>query len=147
MSYLMAIFMGLIQGVAEFLPISSSGHLALFQRFFGMENLEETHMFFTILLHFGTLLSVCVVYWQDVIDMVREFFLGVASLFSRRRGREAPSGPAACIVGHCGNPSALCDGVGKETAGEAVLQQHHGLHRTYRYRLHPVLRRPYGPGT
>lgn len=90
MSYLMAIFMGLIQGVAEFLPISSSGHLALFQTFFGMEDVEETHMFFTILLHFGTLLSVCVVYWQDVIDMIREFFLGVASLFSRRRGRGGP---------------------------------------------------------
>ena len=38
LSYLMAILMGIIQGVAEFLPISSSGHLALFQQFFGMEN-------------------------------------------------------------------------------------------------------------
>ena len=40
MTYLMAVFMGLIQGVAEFLPISSSGHLALFQTFFGMEDVE-----------------------------------------------------------------------------------------------------------
>ena len=40
MTYLMAVFMGLIQGVAEFLPISSSGHLALFQTFFGMEDLD-----------------------------------------------------------------------------------------------------------
>ena len=37
----MSILMGIIQGVAEFLPISSSGHLALFQTFFGMENMEE----------------------------------------------------------------------------------------------------------
>jgi len=87
LSYLMAILMGIIQGVAEFLPISSSGHLALFQRFFGMENVEETHMFFTILLHFGTLLSVCVVYWQDIVDMVRELFLGIAALSPRRHGR------------------------------------------------------------
>ena len=44
LTYPMSIFMGFLQGVAEFLPISSSGHLALFQSFFGMENLEETQM-------------------------------------------------------------------------------------------------------
>ena len=72
LSYLMSILMGLIQGVAEFLPISSSGHLALFQAFFGMEDVEANHMFFTVLLHFGTLISVCVVYWRDILDMIRE---------------------------------------------------------------------------
>ena len=54
----MSIFMGIIQGVAEFLPISSSGHLALFQAYFGMEDMESNYMFFTVLLHFGTLISV-----------------------------------------------------------------------------------------
>ncbi|HJG86143.1 undecaprenyl-diphosphate phosphatase [Pseudoflavonifractor capillosus] len=83
MNYLMSILMGLIQGVAEFLPISSSGHLTLFQAFFGMENMEETHMFFTVLLHFGTLISVCIVYWRDIIDMIREFFLGIRALAVR----------------------------------------------------------------
>ena len=48
MTYFMSILMGIIQGVAEFLPISSSGHLALFQTFFGMENMEEKYMFFTV---------------------------------------------------------------------------------------------------
>ena len=56
MTYLSAVLMGILQGVAEFLPISSSGHLALFQRFFAVENYEETQMFFTVLLHQGTLL-------------------------------------------------------------------------------------------
>ena len=73
MTYFMSILMGIIQGVAEFLPISSSGHLALFQTFFGMENMEEKYMFFTVLLHFGTLISVCMVYWRDIVDMIREF--------------------------------------------------------------------------
>ncbi len=81
MSYLMAILMGLIQGIAEFLPISSSGHLVLFQTFFGMENVEETHLFFTVLLHLGTLISVCIFYWRDILDLIREFFLGIAALF------------------------------------------------------------------
>ena len=85
MSYLFSIAMGFLQGVAEFLPISSSGHLTLFQYFFSPEqNPEELDMLFTILLHFGTLISVCVYYWQDVIGMIREFFLGLADLFSRR---------------------------------------------------------------
>ena len=84
MTYFMSILMGIIQGVAEFLPISSSGHLALFQSFFGMENMEEKYMFFTVLLHFGTLISVCMVYWRDIVDMIREFFLGIAALAGRK---------------------------------------------------------------
>ena len=84
MTYLLSILMGIIQGVAEFLPISSSGHLALFQTFFGMENVEEKYMFFTVQLHFGTLISVCVVYWRDIADMIREFFLGIAALAGRK---------------------------------------------------------------
>lgn len=95
MTYLSSILMGILQGVAEFLPISSSGHLALFQHFFGAENYEETQLFFTVLLHLGTLLSVFVYYWQDVLDMIREFFLLVGSLFSRRGGRESAAVPPA----------------------------------------------------
>ena len=84
MTYLLSILMGIIQGVAEFLPISSSGHLALFQTFFGMENVEEKYMFFTVLLHFGTFISVCVVYWRDILDMIREFFLGIGALAGKK---------------------------------------------------------------
>ena len=84
MNYLFSIAMGFLQGVAEFLPISSSGHLALFQSFFGMENVEEKYMFFTVLLHFGTFISVCAVYWRDIVDMIREFFLGIAALAGKK---------------------------------------------------------------
>ena len=87
----------IIQGVAEFLPISSSGHLALFQTFFGMENMEEKYMFFTVLLHFGTLISVCMVYWRDIVDMIREFFLGIAALAGRKDTGVAPP-PARRMV-------------------------------------------------
>lgn len=100
MGYISAILMGALQGVAEFLPISSSGHLALFQRFFAMENYEETQMFFTVLLHLGTLISVFVYYWHDIIDMIREFFLAIGDLFhaKQRRGRPAPTPPARRLV-------------------------------------------------
>ncbi len=95
MSYLSVVLMGILQGVAEFLPISSSGHLALFQHFFGMEDFEKTQLFFTVLLHFGTFLSVCVYYFQDIVDMIREFFLGVRDL---ARGSQTPPPPARRMV-------------------------------------------------
>lgn len=90
--------MGFLQGVAEFLPISSSGHLALFTYFFGAENPEEADLFFTVLLHFGTLVAVCVYYWRDILDMIREFFLGIASIASPKGNRSAPPPPARRLV-------------------------------------------------
>ena len=95
MTYISSVLMGVLQGVAEFLPISSSGHLALFQHFFGGENYEETQMFFTVLLHLGTLISVFIYYWRDVLDLIREFFLGLAALFSRDKGVGSRTPPPA----------------------------------------------------
>lgn len=95
MNYISSVLMGLLQGVAEFLPISSSGHLALFQHFFSVENYEETQLFFTVLLHLGTLISVFVYYWRDIWEMIREFFLLLGTLFSRRGGRESATPPPA----------------------------------------------------
>lgn len=95
MTYISSILMGILQGVAEFLPISSSGHLALFQHFFGAENYEETQMFFTVLLHLGTLLSVFVYYWRDVLALIREFFLGIRDICSHDEERERQAPPPA----------------------------------------------------
>ena len=60
--------LGLFQGLAEFLPISSSGHLNLMQALFGL-NLDH-QLLFNILLHVGTLIAVMVVFWKDWIDML-----------------------------------------------------------------------------
>lgn len=87
MSYLMSAVLGFVQGVAEFLPISSSGHLTLLQHFFGM---EEPDNLFNILLHFATLMAVCVYYIQDVLEMIVEFFRGIAAVFSRNPSRGHP---------------------------------------------------------
>lgn len=67
-----AIILGLVQGVAEFLPISSSGHLAILQNLFNMSDIEGGHMFFDVLLHFGTLVAICFMYWSDITRMFRE---------------------------------------------------------------------------
>ena len=94
MTYLQAAVLGVVQGVAEFLPISSSGHLTLFQHFFGM---QEPDTLFNILLHFATLLAVCIYYWKDIWEMILEFFRGIAALFSRKGGSEPPP-PARRLV-------------------------------------------------
>ena len=87
MTYLMSVILGVVQGVAEFLPISSSGHLTLLQYFFGMENTDNL---FNILLHFATLLAVCVVYFQDIAEMVVEFFALIGDMFQGRRSKGNP---------------------------------------------------------
>lgn len=70
MSILQAIILGIIQGIAEFLPISSSGHLAIAQNLFHMET--EGGLFFDIMLHLGTLAAVFVVYRKDILRMIVE---------------------------------------------------------------------------
>ena len=87
MTFWMALVLGVVQGVAEFLPISSSGHLSLLQHFFGM---EEPDNLYNILLHFATLAAVCVVYWRDSEEMIVEFFRGAAALIGggdKKQGR------------------------------------------------------------
>ena len=78
MTFLQSILLGLIQGVAEFLPISSSGHLAIAQNLLNIN--AEVPAFYDVLLHLGTLVAVFVAYWQDICDMVREFFCGIGDL-------------------------------------------------------------------
>ena len=71
MTIIKAIILGIIQGLAEFLPISSSGHLALAKGFFGM---EEAPMAFDVFLHLGTLIAVFAIYYKDIFEIIKEFF-------------------------------------------------------------------------
>lgn len=84
MNMLYAILLGLVQGVAEFLPISSSGHLALFEKILGTGTLAamDDSAAFNIMLHLATLVAVVVAYWQDIRGMVAEcvsMFRGIKS--------------------------------------------------------------------
>jgi undecaprenyl-diphosphatase len=68
MTVLQAIFLGAVQGLTEFLPVSSSGHLVLFQKILGI---AEPALFFDTLVHGGTLVAVFVVLWQDIWAILR----------------------------------------------------------------------------
>ena len=96
MTYLKAILLGLVQGIAEFLPISSSGHLAIARNLLNMEGAGSIPEFFDVLLHLGTLIAVFAAYWSDIRDMVVEFFRGIGDL--AHRSTPTPVPPARRLI-------------------------------------------------
>lgn len=81
MGVLESIVLGIVQGLTEFLPVSSSGHLVLLQNVFGF---SEPQLFFDTMLHLGTLIAVVVVMWQSILDLFRKpirlLYLVIATL-------------------------------------------------------------------
>lgn len=71
MSNLDAIILGLIQGLTEFLPVSSSGHLVIFQHLLG---LKQPGVTFEVMVHLGTLLAVFIALWRDLVQLIRRPF-------------------------------------------------------------------------
>lgn len=77
MTIIQAILLGLVQGLAEFLPISSSGHLILARALMGISEATaqtDVYLIFDILMHAGTLIAVAVVFWRDWLDILKNPF-------------------------------------------------------------------------
>ncbi|MCI9678726.1 MAG: undecaprenyl-diphosphate phosphatase [Oscillospiraceae bacterium] len=96
MSLLNALILGLIQGVAEFLPISSSGHLSIAQNLLGLKVAGSDDIFFDVLLHLGTLAAVFAAYWGDIREMVLEFFRAIGDIRQGGMPRSIP--PARRLI-------------------------------------------------
>jgi undecaprenyl-diphosphatase len=75
MSVLEAIILGIIQGLTEFLPVSSSGHLELAKVILGDNSVPEESMLMTVVLHGATALSTIVVFRKDILDLLKGLFL------------------------------------------------------------------------
>ncbi len=80
MSILQGLLQGIIQGLTEFLPVSSSGHLTLFQHFFGLSGNDS--LFFDLMLHLGTLAAVIAAFYEDLWDMLKEVGKMVKEIFT-----------------------------------------------------------------
>ena len=96
MSVLTAVVLGLVQGIAEFLPISSSGHLAIAEHLLSIQGASNVPDFFDVLLHLGTLVAVFAAYWDDIRDMIVEFFTGIGDLAHHRTPNPVP--PARRLI-------------------------------------------------
>ena len=77
--YISIIIQGVIQGLTEFLPISSSGHLSVAQHFLGI---EEAGLLISIVLHLGTLVAVFIAFFKDILGLIKEFFLTIKDVFT-----------------------------------------------------------------
>ena len=73
MNWLQALLLGLLQGLTEYLPVSSSGHLAIGQALFGLDD-GSSNLAFTVLLHVATVLSTVVILWSEIVWLFRDLF-------------------------------------------------------------------------
>ncbi|MBQ2687060.1 MAG: undecaprenyl-diphosphate phosphatase [Clostridia bacterium] len=80
MDYILAALQGVVQGLTEFLPVSSSGHLNMFQHFTGISG--EGNLFFNVMLHLGTLVAVCIFYYKLIFRLIKAFGSMVKKLFT-----------------------------------------------------------------
>ena len=95
MTLFSSVILGLIQGITEFLPISSSGHLAIAEHLLHTSGMK-TPAFFDVLLHLGTLVAVFIAYWSDIRDMIVELIAGARDL--ARRSTPNPVPPARRLI-------------------------------------------------
>ncbi len=78
MGILEAVIQGIVQGLTEFLPISSSGHLLMSQHILGV---QDNNLFFDVMLHIGTLLAVIAVYYKSIWKLIKAFFEIIGNIF------------------------------------------------------------------
>ena len=115
-----AILLGLVQGITEFLPVSSSGHLSILNNLFGLTTAEGGHLLFDVLLHLGTMIAILVVYWQDVKDMLQETLglMNLGPLAGLQRGRN-PGARLFFIVCAKGSNFSINEARGAEAASRS----------------------------
>lgn len=96
MSIIDAIFQAIVQGLTEFLPVSSSGHLSLIQHFTG--NSGEGALMFSAILHLGTLVAVFIAFWDTIWALIKEFFMMLKDIFTGKFKWSTMNGERRMII-------------------------------------------------
>ena len=112
------VLLGILQGLTEFLPVSSSGHLVLGKTILGW---QETGITFEVFVHFGTLLAVVVVFWRDILNLVAAFF----ALFRKKVPQKADADRRLLFYLIAATLPAVVIGLGFEDQVEQVFQNPH----------------------
>ena len=120
MDWFQALIAGAIQGITEFLPISSSGHLVIFNTVFGEG--EESNLAFTVFLHLATLLSVVIVFRKDVWILIRGFFSAIADIIKGKPDFKSPERRFLLMVIIATIPAVLAGALIKLLNVEGVLE-------------------------
>ncbi len=82
MNIIKAILLGIVQGITEFLPISSSGHMSLFTHFSGID--PQTSGLFSAMLHIGTLIAILITFYKPIYELFEEFFRILKDISSKK---------------------------------------------------------------
>lgn len=107
MDYIKYSILGLVQGLTEFLPVSSSGHLAIFKELLGKE-FADLGLTYDILLHLATLIAVFAVYYKDIFCLITGFFALVRDIFKGKVNlKENPNQKFVIMVIIASIPAAL----------------------------------------
>jgi len=120
MTWPQALLFGAIQGLTEFLPVSSSGHLVIFTALFGEG--EGGDLMFTVFLHLATLLSVAVVFRKDLWALVREFFAALGDLLRGKPSFRTPQRRLLLMLLIATIPAVLAGGLVKLLDLDALLE-------------------------
>ncbi len=120
---LYALILGLIQGLTEFLPVSSSGHLVIAQQFLG---LKEPNLLFDTWLHFATLIAVCFFYRRDIIDILKDLWSQAKAALGKKSDAFSPDRPAILgwLVVLASVPTALIGFLAKDYFEELFGSTH-----------------------
>ena len=89
-----SLILGIVQGLTEFLPVSSSGHLALLQNLWGI---TENSLTYDLLLHFSTMVATACFFWRDILYLFREWLVGLFSSSGRQSESWRWGGPLFAV--------------------------------------------------
>jgi len=109
MDWLQSLLAGIIQGITEFLPVSSSGHLVIFHELFG--DGEDSNLAFNVFLHLATLLSVFIMFRKDIFMLVREFFAAIGDCFKGKPNFKTPERRFLLMIIFASIPTAILGGL------------------------------------
>jgi undecaprenyl-diphosphatase len=120
MDWIQALTAGIIQGTTEFLPVSSSGHLVIYNSMYGETG--QVDLAFTVFLHIATLFSVVIVFFRDVCSLIREFFAAIADTLRGRRGEKTPERRFMVMVVIGTIPAVLVGALIKLLSMDSILE-------------------------